>query len=433
MADVRPLRGLRYNSQVAGDLSKLICPPYDIINDAGEHALKALSPFNAVCVELPEARPADTPQDNRYTRSGATLRDWQAKGGLVRDAQPVYYLARQRFTYKGTPTDRLGFTAAVRLEEFEKGIVLPHEYTRSAAKEDRLALIKTVRTNISPIMALFRDTTGAVLKALVQTTATPPLAAAQTAEERVDLWTITDKARQSAIAKALEKQPLYLADGHHRYETAVNYRNYMREQLGGKVTGNEAWNFVMITLISIDDPGLIVQPYLRMLNGLSPDEVRRVEDALKGAFAYEPLPGGRGDGWVRRLQETLETRGKTSQVLGVVGPGNAGPHVLTQKAPPDVAKHGPMARFEAWALEELSLRPALGDVLGQRLSHIHDADEAAHAVTGGTAQMAIFVKAIPLPLFEEIVRLGHRLPAKSTYFWPKLPTGLVFNPVEGDL
>ncbi len=432
MAEVRPLRALRYSPKV-GALSKLICPPYDIINDAGERALRALSPHNAVRVELPEIRPTDTPQVNRYTRAGDTLHDWVSQGVLVRDTKPAYYLTRQRFSRNGKTMDRLGFTAAVRLEEFEKGVVLPHEYTRSAAKEDRLALIKSARANISPIMALFRDNSGAVQRALTNAMKATPAASANVDGESIDLWPITDAAQQKAIQSALEKQPLYLADGHHRYETAVNYRNYMRVQSDGKYTGNEAWNFVMITLIGIDDPGLIVQPYERVLSGMSVQETARVVDKLKAAFTSEPLPGGSSGDWLHRLLEAVETRGKTSQVLGVYGPENAGAFLLTQRKAPDVAKHGPMAKFEAWALEELALRPALSDVLGQRLSHTHEPEEAAQAVTSGKANMAVFVKAIPLPLFEEIVRLGHRLPAKATYFWPKLPTGLVFNPVEGDL
>ena len=432
MADVRPLRGLRY-SPAAGDLGELLCPPYDLITASMQQALYQRSAHNAIRLEMPESRPTDTPERNRYTRAAATLQRWARDGVLLRERRPVLYLLRQGFAHRGRPMERLALIAAVRLVEFERGVVLPHEHTSEAPKRDRLQLMKACRANISPVMALYRDPQRAVAREVRRALRGAPVASAHVGDERYDLWALEDPGQQAAVRRALASQPLYLADGHHRYETALAYRDLMRRQAGEAATGEEAWNFLLMALVDMDDPGLLVLPYHRLVGGLAPHRFTRVRDQLTTLFAVDPLPGDQRNGWLQGLLDAVAERGRQAQVLGLLGPDGEGPYLLTLRPGRDLSRWGPMARFEAWLLEELALRPVLGDALGEHLAYVHDAEEAAQRVARGAAQMAFFLKPLPLDLFEEIVRRGQRLPPKSTYFWPKLPTGLVFNTLEGDL
>jgi uncharacterized protein (DUF1015 family) len=428
MADVRPFRGLRYNLRRTGSLSSLLCPPYDIIGHEEQKRLYARSPYNIVRLELGETFATDTPNDNRYTRSAATFRSWIAGGILVQDERPAFYLHRHRFRHRGRWMERLGLFARVRLEEFENGIVLPHEATSEAPKRDRLALMAACRANFSPVMALYRDPKERVGSVLREAMKGEPIAGAEDeGGEAHSLWLIEEEEATEEIRASLAPQPLYLADGHHRYETALIYRNLMKAQQRADWTGEEAFNFVMMALIEMDDPGLLVLPYHRLIGGLTPSSLYRLEERLREVFQMEPY-GSSGEGWLDGLLAEVEERGRRERVLGLLMEG--GCYILTLKRPPTV-EAGTVASSEAWLLEELVLRPTLGDSLRDHLVYTHNAQEAARGVERGEYQMAFLLKPLPLELFEAIVRGGERLPPKSTYFYPKLPTGLVINSLEG--
>ena len=437
MADVRPFKGLRYDPLVAGDPSRIICPPFDTIPPKLQRTLYQQNPYNAVRLEAGERLPSDTAGDNRYTRSWAQLKDWIARGVLTRDDEPAFYLVQHSFDVHGVERTRLELMACVRLEEYERRVVLPHEYTRDEDKRDRLALMETCHANFSPIMCLYRDGGGAVSAVLQGAMAGVPLVQfSDLGRQGYQVWKIDDQARNEEIRQAMSSGPLYIADGHHRYETALAHRELRRSGHAGALSPDEApdeaFNFVMMGLIGFDDPGLMVLPYHRALGGLDDAKLGLVREGLGRLFDIAPFSPGDQRGFEAFLEE-IELRGRNGLLLGLLDPRAGTPQLLTLKTGIDLSSCGPIAGSEAWILEEQVLKPVLGDSMLQCLSYVHDGGEAERGVRSGEYQMGFFLKPFPLDLFETIMDLGQRLPPKSTFFYPKLPTGLVMNLLEGSL
>ncbi|MFQ5860224.1 MAG: DUF1015 domain-containing protein [Dehalococcoidia bacterium] len=433
MAELRPFCGLRYNLALVTDLSEVLCPPYDVIGPEEQQRLHQLSPYNMVRLELGQEFPTDTPQENRYTRAAAQFSCWLAEEVLLREEQPALYLLRQRFTHRGQEMARLSLLAAVRLEELDRGGILPHERTAEAPKRDRLALMEACQANLSPVMALYRDPLGTVQGLLKRVQEASPVAQARDGQGGSQLWCISQEEAIGQIGSALAGQPLYLADGHHRYETALAYRDRMRARAQGQWSDDDASNFVLMALVSLDDPGLLVLPYHRLVCGLAPPMLTCLRDRLHQCFHIEPFAAAREGPWLEVLLDTVEELGRERVALGLLGPDGEGPYLLTLKEGQKPSGRGPIADFEAWLLEELVLAPVLRETLVDSVSYVHDPEEAVRRIEDTTCQMAFFLRPLPLELFEAIVRQGQRLPPKSTYFHPKLPTGLVLNPLEDKL
>ena len=437
MADVRPFKGLRYDPLVAGDPSGIICPPFDTIPLELQRTLYQQSPYNAVRLESGERLPSDTAEDNRYTRSSAQLKDWIARGVLARDEEPAFYLVQHSFDVQGAERTRLELMACARLEEYERHVVLPHEYTRDEDKRDRLALMETCHANFSPIMCLYRDGSGTVSAVLQRAMAGAPLLQfSDVGRQGYRVWKIDDRADEDEIGRAMSSGPLYIADGHHRYETALAYRELMTSGDSGTLSpdqaADEAFNFVMMGLIGFDDPGLMVLPYHRVLGGLDDAKLGLVREGLERLFDITPFSPEDRRGFEAFLEE-IELRGRDRMVLGLLDPHAGTPQLLTLKAGLDLGSWGPISGSEAWILEEQVLKPVLGDSMLRCLFYVHDGSEAESRVRSSEYQMGFFLKPFPLDLFETIMDLGQRLPPKSTFFYPKLPTGLVMNLLEGSL
>ena len=426
MADVRPFRGLRYNPDAVGELSNIISPPFDTISPELQSSLHRRSPYNVVRLESGERQPSDTPADNRYTRAAALMADWRDNRVLVRDGEPSFYLVEHTFTHEGRRA-RLELLASVRVEEYERGVVLPHEFTRDADKRDRLALIQACHANFSPIMCLYRDEGGGLDRVLRRAMAGPPLADFSDAgQQGYRVWKIEGEST-GEISEALSSRSLYIADGHHRYETALNYRNLTASE--GAPSADAAHNFVMMGLISFDDPGLLVLPYHRVLGGLDDGALAKVRKGLGELFDLQAYGGG-----LEGFLAEIEAMGKGRLVMGLMDPhGRQGLQLLTLKAWTDTTACGVLGGSEAWILEEQVLRLILGESLGGHVEYVHQGDEAESLVARGEYQMAFFLKPFPLDLFETVMNMGQRLPPKSTFFYPKLATGLVINPLEGRL
>ena len=432
MADVRPFRGLRYNQAIVGELSDIVCPPFDTIPAELQASLQHRSPFNVVRLELGDQFPTDTPQDNRYTRTAGLLRTWLESEVLVRERLPAFYLVRHSFRFLGSVRARLELIGCVRLEEYEKRAVLPHEFTRDEDKRDRLALMQACNANISPIMCLYRDDDGTLSAVLDRIQTTRPLAEfSDPGDQSYQVWKIEDTGLTGEIGKALYPRPLYIADGHHRYETALNYRDLGVSERGGGQTGEQAFNFVIMGLIGFEDPGLLVLPYHRVVGGLTSDALSKVKKALAALFDSEPMPRD-GDG-ITGLLEEVEAMGKDRLVMGLLDSEANAPQLLSLRAGADPGNWGLLGRSEAWVLEQQVLKPVLGDSLEQAIAYVHDGTEAEELIAAGQYQLGFLLKPFPLDLFETIVNSGERLPPKSTFFYPKLATGLVINLLEGDL
>ena len=432
MAEVRAFKGLRFNRDIVDDLSNVISPPFDTISPELQKALYQRNAYNVVRLEAGERLATDTPQDNRYTRAAALLSEWIDSSVLVRDEEPTFYLVQHTFSFGDMERSRLELMACIRLEEYDRRVVLPHEDTRDEDKRDRLALMEACGANLSPIMCLYRDGEKRLLPIFHRILDGPPLMDfSDPGRQGYRVWGVWDRSLTSEISGALSSSPLYIADGHHRYETALRYRGLSAARRGGVQTGSEGFNFVMMGLIDFDDPGLVVLPYHRVVGNMSDGVLEQVRQRLGGLFDMEPFPGS-GPMRLEALADEIEGRGQDQLAMGLLDPaGRDRLQILTLKHGVDVESWGPIGRAEPWILGEQVLKPILEEFLERCLSYTHDSYEAEQMVMRGGHQLGFFLKPFALDLFETIVREGRRLPPKSTYFYPKLPTGLVINLLGG--
>ena len=426
MAKVSPFRGLRYNPAVVQDIGAVLCPPYDLINPQIQQALMEKHPLNVIHLEAGEGLDWSADPEGRYTETSERFEQWLREGVLRLEPEPCYYLMRHGFDLGGRERSRIGLVACVGLEDYETRQVLPHEFTEAPAIRDRIKLMESVSANISPIMSIYRDADdelGPIFRRVMS--GTPDVDARDEYGSTQTMWRIAESGDLAAISTFFEQRPVFLADGHHRYEASRQYQ--MARQAEGSNAPGKAHNYVMMTLISFDDPGLVVLPYHRNLSGLSEHQLARVNERLTEVFESQPLASMSPD----ELVNLVEERGRGGRVLAALTPEGARLLTLRDSAVGD--DWGAMAVSEAWVLEEKVLRPELGEETLSHLGFLHDHDEAAAGVADGSLQMAFLLKPFPMDAFEEIVSQGQRLPRKSTFFYPKLPTGMVINRIDGEL
>ena len=422
MAQFLPFRGLRYAPQT--DLSAVICPPYDVIKGDARDQLLARDPHNIVAVELaaPYGQAATAQQ---YEKSAELLQQWISEGVLMRD-DASYYLYEQEFALPGTPNTvkRRGVIGALTLEEFGEG-VQPHEHTLSGPKADRLNLLRATNTNISPIFGLFADDDAWIELLLESVAVTEPDGVAADGDGTIHrLWKITDDETVNGIEAGFENENILIADGHHRYETALNYRREQRERAGENWTGAEAANGVMMMCVSMNDPGLVVLPTHRLIKNVEPDKIAALPEKLKESFEVEPIEGG-----AVALSKALADEGGKAK-LGLHLPGQS--YLLTQRE--NEAKSA-LEKLDVSVLHDLILRNELdidADKLaaGEHVDYTIHAAEAIEKVESGAAQAAFLMRATPAKQVAEVAASGEKMPQKSTYFYPKLITGLVLRPLN---
>src|SRR6266566_6755682 len=259
MADVQPLRGIRYNSEVVGNLAQVITPPYDVISEEAQARYFARSPYNIIRLELGLDEPGDTTLNNRYTRAASIYAEWRMVAILRQDPTPCYYLYQQIYTHNGQTYTRSSLLARVRLEPWSARIVLPHEHTMAKPKDDRLKLLRACVTNLSPIMSLYDDPQGRIRRLLTSYAAKAEVQITDEVNEDHHLHPITDEEQIALIQDFFSERQLYIADGHHRYETTLNYHEEVRA-MHRKLDPKDAANFVLMALTDVDDPGLLVLP-----------------------------------------------------------------------------------------------------------------------------------------------------------------------------
>jgi uncharacterized protein (DUF1015 family) len=422
MARLEPFRTLRYEPSVAGPLEDLIAPPYDVIDAELREDLIARSPHNVVEMDLPEPGPGDR---DRYANAAAALGDWLERGVLVREDEPALWVLRQDYRAPdGTDRVRTGFFARVRVEEYGPGRIRPHERTHPGPKEDRLRLTRATRANLSPIFSLFPDPSGTVEELLDEAQAKAPDAEAADHEgTRNTIWRLGAPEKIAALREALAGAELLIADGHHRYETARFYA----EEIGGE--GDH--RYVLMLLVSLSDPGLLVFPTHRLLNGLADDREKQeaIRAALMRDFEIEALDDA----------TELEPTANGGVAFGYMDSFHKKPYRVTLKdqAIADAALAGmpePYRRLDTAVLEALILRGALcmseDDIAHLRgLDYSKNLADAISRVESGAADAGFFLRATPVAQVREVAEAGESMPPKSTYFYPKVPTGLVFNPL----
>ena len=427
MAAVSPFRGWRYNQETVGDMASVLCPPYDMINEENQEALKRQNQYNVIHLEAGEGLDWNTSAKEQYSATSNLFDRWRRDGVLQQDESPSYYLMRHSFPLCGKNMVRVGLIASVGLEDYAARQVLPHEFTQAPAIQDRVWLMESLSANISPIMSIYRDADGELDRVYHEIMiGAPEFDATDESGGATALWRITDPAVQSQIGEFFASRPIYLADGHHRYEAARQYQLDRHAESNAAKAPNLAHNFVMMTLIAFDDPGLVVLGYHRTLNGVPADKLANIKAKLSELFDSETLTGNSD-----ALVEQVDRLGANRRLLASVDSGGAA--MLTLKESAVEPSWGALATSEAWVLEEQVLRPELGDATLDHLDFMHDHEEAVAQAESGELQMVFLLKPFPLDAFESIVGGGQRLPRKSTFFFPKLPTGLVINRLEGEL
>jgi uncharacterized protein (DUF1015 family) len=286
MAEIRAFRGIRYSARDGASLAAVLAPPYDVINSDQQHNLCDSDPYNVVRLILDKECPGDNNTNNRYTRAANRFNSWQEKGVLVRDKQPALYLYEQEYTLPGGEhRTRRGIIGAVRLVDFSQGIILPHEQTFSKHKEDRLRLMQACGANLSPVFGLYSEPEGRIAEIFNRVTADKPLAVAALDTEEHRLWALTDPDMQAVVISAMADKQLFIADGHHRYETALNYSREQRRLRGLGEDGKYDFDYVMMVMVEMSDPGLTILPTHRLvINGKLPSRER-----LERFFEIRPV------------------------------------------------------------------------------------------------------------------------------------------------
>ncbi len=450
MVVFRPFRGWKYNPDVVGDLAEVVCPPYDLITPELQESLRRRNPYNVVHLEAGEGldwtRLYGAGGGNLYRDTTALFEDWLGKQVLKRDGEPCFYLLRHDFTlalgprlrggdggFEDQRRSRIGITGCVGLETYDSRQVFAHEYTEEPAVMDRVSLMSACNTNFSPIMSLYRDSDSILAPTLQSIMAGPPVIDIESDEDqRLSLWIVSERDAIERIQGFFDNTPVFLADGHHRYEASLRFQELQRQASQGSLPADDARNFVMMTLIEFDDPGLMVLPYHRVVKGMDGPALERFHEQLGQLFDSQTIELS-GNNAAGELVEEVVRRSETGRVLGFIGPGPDASRLLTLKDGIDWRSWGHLATSEAWILEEKVLKPALGNDLSQQVNYVHDHEEAWEQVTSGECQAAFLVRPFPMAEFEEVVSQGQRLPRKSTFFYPKLPTGLVINQLDGVL
>jgi uncharacterized protein (DUF1015 family) len=433
MAEIRPFRGVRYNTAVAGEMANLICPPYDIISPEQREAFYHRSPYNYIRLEYEREFPQDTARDNRYTRSAATLEAWLQQGIMAADESPAIYLHDHYFPYQGQEHRRRGIMARVRLEEWDRKIVRPHEGTLGKHKSDRLSLLWALQANTSPVLTLFQDTDKSVANVLAAQAKKPPLFKAKIDGERHEVWAITSPEAVNRIVTTFADQPVYIADGHHRYESALAYRKE-RAGCSSPYTGEEPFNFVMMTLVDFADPGLLVLPPHRMVRGISRSALVQLPAALRTFFDIKELPFNTPDAW--RQLDALRDDSEADEVQMIVF--GAVPDTLLILKLRDYKGASELMptfhselykRLAVSVLDHVILEKLLGltGVADADIGYSYDRQSAVNRVNEGEYQLVFLLNPIHPEVIKTIADTGDRMPRKSTYFFPKAPSGLVLN------
>jgi uncharacterized protein (DUF1015 family) len=446
MPEIRPFRAWRYDTERAGDLGSLIAPPYDVISPEQQRALYERNPYNVVRLELaaPEASDPEgrAGESLRHARAHATLQQWKEEGILRKDSEPAFYLYRQTFQHGGESFERRSLLANVRLSSWSSGSILPHERTLAAPRAERLALLRAVNANVSPIWALYEDYGRHIAHAIDTAIAAEPemTVDSATADDGVahSISPITARPAVDAIRRALLEHPLFIADGHHRYETALAYRDEALIGAGPRDVGPR--DFVMMVLTAVDDPGLVILPTHRLIHDLSADQLAQLPSALDRYFTVTRVDAPPAPDDLPKLIERLLASPGTGEPANRFALMGAEPGRVLVLTPRDLSVAGvppapELASLDAWLAQSLVLEKCLGITAGQLerqtfLTYTRDAREAGQSVAQGKEQLALFLAATPVGQLLAVARAGAVMPQKSTYFHPKPATGLALRLLE---
>ncbi len=412
MPEMTPFRAIRYGAdRFGGDLSAVLAPPYDVLGQSDKDALLEKSEHNIVAIDLPHIPPKSAGPLEVYQQAADRLNKWVTRGVLVREESPAIYLYHQRFEHAGQTYTRRMFIARLRLQPFSEGSILPHEKTFGGPKEDRLALMKATKCQLSPIFGLYGDSEDRIGSTLAATASTTPLATAKLDGVDNRIWVVTDCGIIDRVVSAMSERPVYIADGHHRYGTALMYRDFVADATGGPLPEDHPANYIMFVLAGMDDPGCLILPYNRTLTDV---DMMAVLDAWsEGTERVE----------AKDADLVLHDGGTGEEVpLRFTNRG-----VLCELAPEECAAWHRLdyAYLHRYLIDEMlaksiertpTVRYAKSPAAAKRIAH----DESG---------VALLTNATPMAQMRAVSQAGALMPQKSTYFYPKLATGLAINPI----
>lgn len=422
MAEIQPFRGVLYDQSTV-HLDDVVAPPYDVISTEQQEKLYERNPYNVVRLILGR-------EEDRYSSAAGHLQEWLEKRVLVREAKPALYILTQTFIgANGKEVVRKGFIALCRLEEFDKKIVLPHEKTLAKPREDRLKIFNATNANLSQIFSLYPDSEKAIDRVLNGYQHTEPLIDVMFEEVQNRLWRLEDEEKIGQVRELMNRNQVLIADGHHRYETALAYRDLMRAK-NPHHTGNELYNYVMMFLTNIDDEGLVIYPTHRIVHSLSGFDAKMFLGGLEQHFILrefkdsEDLLKALNSSSVRSLGFMI--RGESVCYLGTLKPTSIASQLVVDDIPREVKE------LDVTLLHSVILRDLLGiSVEAQEqkrnIDYVRNAADAMAAVESGKAQIACLMNATKIEEVRAVAKAGFTMPQKSTYFFPKLVSGLVLN------
>lgn len=416
MLEVAPFAAIRYSpAQFGGDLSDVVAPPYDVLDRAAKDKLLTRNPQNIVAVDLPHIPPKSRGPNHCYDESKRLLDAWLTDGVLVRERQPALYVYHQRFEHAGRGFTRRMFIVRVRLRPFEDGVILPHERTFGGPKEDRLALMEATRCNLSPVFALYADPADHVGAALASARSGPPDALATMDGVENELWVVTEPETIERVQSIMADNHLYIADGHHRYTTAMTYRERVASEQTDPLPSDHPANFTMMVLACMDDPGCLILPYHRAIAGVEFSE-------LMSCWAEGTKPATDDDA------DLIVHDGRSGQATPL---HYSVRHKLKELEPEQCDPWYDLdaAYLHRYLIDELLVAK------GGMEPDIRYATSEANAIaiardeTGVGPGVALLTRATPMQHLRRVSEAGGLMPQKSTYFHPKLATGLTINPL----
>jgi uncharacterized protein (DUF1015 family) len=435
VAQIRPFAGVRFSRHKSFDLSNLIAPPYDVLDDAGKAALQAKHPNNIVTVDLPHLPAKSVGPDETYAKAAATVKSWLAEGILERDAKPAIYPYAQTYTHAGRTFHRRGMIALVKLSPFGEGHVVPHEKTYPDAIADRLKLTRATKMQLSPIFGLFSDPRSEVTGALFKNTGKPEVSATLD-NVRNDLWSVNDSSTENTVIDAMSARPVYIADGHHRYTMALQYQKEITEQHGGPLPPQHPANYCMFVLVGMQDDGLLILPTHRLIGSIPSFDINAfkavvapvatvsevvIPEADLPRYIDVTLPRqaantfGLFDG---RTRKTYQVSIIDSNILKTLEPDHS-----------DSWRKLDVAILQSYLLDQV-LKPHFADGADPTRGYTADSAAVAAMTDGNKYQIALLLKSTPLHALEELGKTKEVMPQKSTYFFPKLATGMVMSSLE---
>ncbi len=433
MADVLPFRGTHYNKSLIQNWPDVICPIFDVISPQMQEELYNKNEYNFVRLEYGRELPQDTLEDNRYTRSAVTLEEWLKQGILVDDEKPAIYLYNQSFTCQGRQYNRRGMIARVMVEEWDKNVIRPHEVTGASDKSDRLNLLWALQANTSPIMVLYSDNEQHISSLLnIQEQHEPVLSMGNIEGVDYTVWAVTDTEIIRQISNLLAEQPLYIADGHHRYESALNYRNEMKA-CSIQYTGNEPYNYTMMTLIEFSDPGLLILPPHRLIRGIQKPILAELMDKIEVFFNVKEIPLDTPDLW-GRVDNMLED----GNIVRFIMFGTKADTLLLLELKDQSSVNQMIPYFHSDLYKGLNVsiinHVILENLLAMdqedeqtKVAYSYNREDTIKRVQAKEYQLAFIIKPLRVEVIKKIADIGDKMPRKSTYFYPKLPAGIIFN------